>query len=119
MKLSSYNFVVESVENSLMFNSRTGNSVVINNDLSRRLSQLDLAESELENLKDLGFVVEDSFDEFEEIQSISRNNTLNSTMKKYRILTTTGCNAKCFYCYEKGLKALTMSENTAPDFDTF
>lgn len=119
MKISSYNFVAESVENSLLFNSRTGNSVVINNDLSKRLSQLDLTDSELGNLKSLGFVIDDSFDEFQAIQSIARNNTLNSTMKKYRILTTTGCNAKCFYCYEKGLKALTMTEDTALDVAKF
>ena len=31
----------------------------------------------------------------------------------YRILTTTGCNARCFYCYEKGTKPVTMTAETA------
>ena len=31
----------------------------------------------------------------------------------YIILTTTGCNARCFYCYEKGTKPVTMSAETA------
>jgi radical SAM protein with 4Fe4S-binding SPASM domain len=31
----------------------------------------------------------------------------------YTILTTTGCNARCFYCYEKGTKPITMTTDTA------
>ena len=31
----------------------------------------------------------------------------------YTILTTTGCNARCFYCYEKGEKSVTMTAETA------
>lgn len=31
----------------------------------------------------------------------------------YTILTTTGCNARCFYCYEKGTKPITMTSETA------
>ena len=31
----------------------------------------------------------------------------------YTILTTTGCNARCFYCYEQGTKPATMTAETA------
>ena len=31
----------------------------------------------------------------------------------YTILPTTGCNARCFYCYEKGTKPITMTAETA------
>lgn len=31
----------------------------------------------------------------------------------YTILTTTDCNARCFYCYEKGCRKVTMSQETA------
>ena len=31
----------------------------------------------------------------------------------YTILTTTDCNARCFYCYEKGRRRISMSEETA------
>lgn len=33
----------------------------------------------------------------------------------YTILTTTDCNARCFYCYEKGGAKITMSDKTARD----
>lgn len=33
----------------------------------------------------------------------------------YTILTTTDCNARCFYCYEKGILKKNMSDKTAED----
>ena len=36
-----------------------------------------------------------------------------TTITSYTILTTTGCNARCFYCYEKGTKPVTMTAETA------
>ncbi|MCD8006079.1 MAG: radical SAM protein [Oscillospiraceae bacterium] len=33
----------------------------------------------------------------------------------YTILTTTDCNARCFYCYEKGIERVNMSRQTALD----
>ena len=34
-------------------------------------------------------------------------------LKSYTILTTTDCNARCFYCYEKGRSRIPMSDETA------
>lgn len=42
-----------------------------------------------------------------------RSSTLSTT--HFTILTTTDCNARCFYCYEKGISKLTMSMETARD----
>ncbi|MBQ9142707.1 MAG: radical SAM protein [Lachnospiraceae bacterium] len=36
-----------------------------------------------------------------------------SEITAYTILTTTDCNARCFYCYELGCKRIHMSEETA------
>lgn len=33
----------------------------------------------------------------------------------FTIFTTTDCNARCFYCYEKGVRKTTMTEQTAHD----
>ena len=35
------------------------------------------------------------------------------SINKYIILPTTGCNARCFYCFEKGTKPVTMTAETA------
>ena len=37
----------------------------------------------------------------------------------YTILPTTACNARCYYCFEQGVKAITMSEQTADDVIAF
>lgn len=37
----------------------------------------------------------------------------------FTIFTTTDCNARCFYCYEKGARRLSMSEQTAHDTAAF
>lgn len=34
-------------------------------------------------------------------------------IRKYTIVTTTGCNARCHYCFEKGTKAVNMTTETA------
>lgn len=49
---------------------------------------------------------------------------LEKTYKKKKIsffviLTTTGCNARCFYCFEKGAKISTMTPQTAEDVAAF
>ena len=38
---------------------------------------------------------------------------VTKTTTRYVILTTTGCNARCFYCFEKGTKPVTMTAETA------
>lgn len=37
----------------------------------------------------------------------------------YTVLTTTDCNARCFYCYELGAKRVPMSQGTAKDVAAF
>ena len=34
-------------------------------------------------------------------------------IRKYTIVTTTGCNARCAYCFEKGVKPVNMTMETA------
>jgi len=55
------------------------------------------------------------------------NQTLNTTnmfdieqyINSYTILTTTDCNARCFYCYEKGIKHIDMTVETAHNVSKF
>ena len=37
----------------------------------------------------------------------------------YTILITTACNARCYYCFEQGVKPVTMSKKTADDVVNF
>lgn len=38
-----------------------------------------------------------------------------TAITKFTILTTTDCNARCYYCFEAGIKRVAMSEQTAQD----
>lgn len=42
-------------------------------------------------------------------------NLFDEYINQFVILTTTGCNARCSYCYEKGSKPVFMTEQTAID----
>ncbi len=62
------------------------------------------------------FLVPEDFDEKElygqlkDVLSLAVRGKMSSG---YTILTTTACNARCFYCYEAGRKTITMTKETA------
>ena len=70
------------------------------------------------------FVVPEDYDEtkvLREVMEKAKTPINEDTLKKthlYTILTTTGCNARCFYCYEKGIKTKTMNQETAEKIAT-
>lgn len=37
----------------------------------------------------------------------------NNKITQYKIFTTTGCNARCFYCFEEGMSVVTMNTKVA------
>ena len=68
-----------------------------------------------------GFLVPIDYDEIKIVQQL-RNILIHRTPKEirnYNILTTTCCNARCFYCYEQGLTPISMSEDTASQLIEF
>ena len=66
------------------------------------------------------FLVPEHFDECSYANQIKKIAKLLVSRKKshvthFTILTTTDCNARCFYCYEMGMKRIPMSAETARD----
>ncbi len=68
------------------------------------------------------FLVPESFDEMAFVDNVLKiakllysNKNINIYKNFFTILTTTDCNARCYYCYEAGEKKLYMSEETAYD----
>lgn len=61
-------------------------------------------------------LVTDGFDEREytdEIRRILIQAKAGKGINDFTILTTTDCNARCFYCYEQGIRRFSMSRETA------
>lgn len=70
------------------------------------------------------FVVPEDYDETATLRNLMEakrtkidENYLKNT-RLYTILPTTGCNARCFYCYEMGVKTKVMSKETAEKIAT-
>ena len=70
-----------------------------------------------QELIDNWFLVPEEHDDRKLCEQIRKTAQLFQPPQKsitgYTILTTTGCNARCFYCYEKGTKPVTMTAETA------
>lgn len=65
------------------------------------------------DMQNLGFIHNDNFDELS-IVNYSRLKRIYTEDSAYiRILTTTGCNARCDYCYENIIESSTMNSATA------
>ena len=76
-----------------------------------------LTESGLEALVQNGFLVEKDAKDYELYKQVVSMLKLmsgeKSGTKTYTILPTTGCNARCVYCYEEGMPVFSMNEETA------
>lgn len=72
-------------------------------------------QSEVSDLYEMGFLIDDDYDEYSFLESL-RCQTLESNKSAptyYIVCPTTGCNARCYYCFEKGVHQRKMSQETA------
>lgn len=73
----------------------------------------DFSDKELVNsLYEWNFLIDEEIDEFQAMEEIRK--TWSSPNKtNITILTTTDCNARCYYCFEKGIHHYDMTKETA------
>ena len=119
MKLSQYNLHISNGSTVLVFNTRTGNYILLPSVVYEDFKTLGFDDDTLKQFESLGFYVQNNLDEFKVLQEDCNRRLLNSKIHKLRILTTTGCNAKCPYCYEKGVQHSFLSKETAQNITTF
>lgn len=105
MKPSFYNFYQNSDKNTLIYNTISGNCVVVPKESNEQTNQ--------EKLNEMGFYVSDTKDELKELVTKGEKRLKHTDYNKYRVLTTTACNARCTYCYEKGVQTFNMNLATA------
>lgn len=72
-------------------------------------------QKDIQALYDMGFLIPDDKDEAKflehlRIESLEAN---NNSPSYYIVCPTTGCNARCYYCFEKGIAQKRMDEDTA------
>lgn len=109
-RLSNYSITIEVDEGLLIYNTLTCGMVILNPNEVEMLT-------EQHYLKEKLFVVPDYFEEKKAYEKlVALNRMLRKPSKgitDYTILTTTDCNARCFYCYEMGRSRIPMTRTTA------
>lgn len=110
LRLIKYCVSLQIKEGYLLYNLLTREMLLLSADeYSKALSS--------DYLREHWFTVPDNLDERELVELVRWVRT--SLCKKpkfitnYTILTTTDCNARCFYCYERGCARVTMNQETA------
>lgn len=109
--------------------------VLLHNAVTGQLVELEQAEIELLNKQPMNYdsgmeqlvtghyLVPDDYDEHDQVVKLRNilhklfiTQTAGSqAITRYTILPTTACNARCYYCFENGVRFTTMSEQTADE----
>lgn len=110
----------------LLHNVVTGQLVILDHDEANMVEVLPKVYSPImEAMVSSHFLVPENYDEHTQVK------TMRSIIRKlgesqgtrditsYTILTTTACNARCYYCFEHNVRTMTMSEKTANDVIDF
>ena len=110
----------------LLHNVVTGQLVVLSPEEAEAIQALpSLYAPVMEELIKAHYLVPEDYDEHQQVKNLRMVlNRLDeaerySGITTYTILTTTACNARCYYCYEQGSKTVTMTEQTADDVVDF
>ena len=113
-RLNKFVIVAEVEVGWMLYNTTTGGIVHIK-------SSEDLHKS-LNNLVEMYYYVPIEFNEIEWINDLRTKKNLksvNGVIDGFTILTTMDCNARCFYCYEKGRPHISMTDTIAQDVANF
>lgn len=108
-RLIKYLEVVEISSGVLMFNTLTRELVFLTKEEFENVFSL-------EYMKQHWYVIPDEFNEEEQLELIRwvyETRRTNKYITEYTILSTTECNARCHYCYEKQYKKHSMTKETA------
>lgn len=122
MKPSIFNICVKDTEsgNFIIYNTHSTSIVSLNEEMYNSIfidGNFSVTQS-VQILKQNGFLVEDNEDELEKIYNIRRK-VMSKNIQNIVILTTTKCNARCYYCFEKGIKPVDMTKETADSLIKF
>ncbi len=109
----------------LIYNGLTQSFVSVNNFEYQEFLKLKTEKDFVDFMFRNYFMVPEDWNEGELIRKYRKEHEIKldenylKNPSQYTILTTTACNARCFYCYEKGVKKKTMTIETADKIADF
>ena len=114
LSFSKYNYVLKLDDsNYIIFNTFTGSIILLDKSNYSKLLNADSTSKYTNDFLKQGFLIEENLEEKNIIDLDRIKSLCSSDVMTFRILTTTSCNARCFYCYEEGIKPCKMSFETA------
>ncbi|MFV1951449.1 MAG: SPASM domain-containing protein [Nitrospinota bacterium] len=115
MKQSKFNIFIplDNNDDHMIFNTFTDSRIIVNKeliDMMKRTSNgrkvLNREEEEyLNQLKELGIMVDDEVDEYIEMEYMFQKSRFDTSVLNITILPTYVCNLKCIYCFQEGVKS--------------
>ena len=117
LRLSKFVFPFETEDEVLLKHTLTKQAYELTREEWRALQTGALADQDRDELARLRFLVERDYDELGQyglVLSVLRTmDEKKPGVGSYTILPTTGCNARCIYCYEEGWPVKVMTPETA------
>lgn len=112
MKKSHYNYFVPYEDNqTILYNFYSNYTSIFDADTLDRYNNDLLTDKEQAELYKRGFLIDDNINELDRINQARLNQNTSDNEKLFRVWTTSGCNARCFYCFEKGLKVEILTKD--------
>ena len=108
MKKSRYNYICSFENQYAIFNTFTTSVALLSEQEYNRYLSCTFTIDEIFEFHKLGILIDDAVDEFA-IMEFDRSYFAVTNPPRYRILTTTACNAHCPYCYEHGVAPTSMT----------
>lgn len=114
MKQSIYNFIYNSNNDFVIYNSFTGAVALLNNYEKDCYEKMSFTDSELiEKLHYGGFIIEDSYDELAFMKMNFLRKRYSENTLSMCIAPTLNCNFRCSYCFENNIRSSgSISEDT-------
>ncbi|MBE5751905.1 MAG: radical SAM protein [Clostridiales bacterium] len=119
MKKSKYNYFISQGDVYYIYNGFSGACVALSAEEYNEFQLLKYSEKNEQEFLRLGLILPDNVDETKRYLAMLETENIHSTRRFYRILTTTDCNARCYYCYEKGIPVQSMDDKKAKDVADF
>ena len=113
MKHSIYNFIEKNNHFYLIYNLLQSTCVILNDQEYQQFQSFSTDEKTTNTLLKLGMYVEDNIQEEDIVHFRSKRASVFNNVQFYRIYSSLACNAKCPYCYEKGVAFTHMTIQTA------
>lgn len=114
-KLLKYNYT-KIVKNVCIYNTFTDAVIILNKceyDKFIQFYEFNEDDADINTWINQGLIIPNTLDETAMVNYNRARDTFTQKTATYRILTTTCCNARCFYCYEDGIQPITMTIDIA------